>query len=398
MSVKASHLCLSRPNFFPGQLIDYQDFNRLAEQADKMLALLFGHLYSGGGILVDTLEGFQILPLQGFQVRIKPGIGLLPSGYPVVLQEERILDLTPFLVSKSSQWLLVSIHNMVRGKDRYCDQEDTSITGYRSEVFEPEFTVSEGQLPPGALELFRVYVTDAAKGVELASAGVEWQEGKLKLNEKNALAPIDFRFRRSIVPQTYLPMPAEKLTDLRRALYQLEEQHRKITKLYLVEDGYGTVQYLTQLHAELLQRPLQPLKVGFLLSEFSEKLSLFLESLLNRVGHQKTHFDRGTLLESIALLDQAKQKEVLPRNLPLELLPRLVELLRRFLNYAEEKFSLMDVIEEAMLDLTHRGVEFAEKMILGGHLFERVDVATVEDKEMASPSGRSAKPQNCNSV
>ena len=49
-------VAMSRPNFFPGQLVDYRDFNRLSQQADKTVSILCQYLFKGGGIVVDALE------------------------------------------------------------------------------------------------------------------------------------------------------------------------------------------------------------------------------------------------------------------------------------------------------------------------------------------------------
>ena len=65
-----------RPNFFPGQVIDYKDFNRLSQQADRILSMFCRHLYRGGGVIANALDEFEVSPLKGLSVLVKPGVAL----------------------------------------------------------------------------------------------------------------------------------------------------------------------------------------------------------------------------------------------------------------------------------------------------------------------------------
>jgi hypothetical protein len=83
---------IERPNFFPGQLIDYRDFNRLASHSGGLLQLLCKHLYPRGGVLLGALEEFALEPGTGLGVRIAPGMALLPDGKALLLNQSLLVD------------------------------------------------------------------------------------------------------------------------------------------------------------------------------------------------------------------------------------------------------------------------------------------------------------------
>jgi hypothetical protein len=373
---------ITRPNFFPGQWIDYKDFNKLAEQPERMLRVICQHLFQGGGIIVNSLKEFEVSPLKGLSVLINPGVGLLPSGQTLLLNQDLIVDLNPY-VSGSPRTVIVSLVNETKGTDLFCDESDRSIRGYRAERLEPSILVTSEPSKLG-LEIFRVTLDKKCEGLRLATKEEEWTEGSISVSSQNDgnWAVIDQRFRRTLVPQTYLPADMDTLMTTRKALFELQSLRRKVMKLYLQEDPFDSETYLLMLHAELLSRPFQPLKLGFLAAEFSSKMALFLELLLNRAASRtKENFDKDSILKTIAVLSKMKRREVLPRSLPLQEFCEVTNYLAEFVRFAEAKFSLMDVVEEALLDLSHRGAEFGDKIVLGGHLFERVDKISSEDEK-----------------
>jgi len=365
---------LSRPNFFPGQLIDYKDLNRLAAQADKVSALLCRHLFESGGIIVRGLDEFQVSPLKGLTALVKPGIALLPNGQPVVLAKESVVDLTPYRKGKELRTVVVSVRNVLQGTDRYTDREDSSISGYRTEALDAQLVVGTSPLVEDGIELFRVCLAPDTQELTVASIQEEWQPNM-------SAGVLDLRHRSNIVPQTFAPMRSDESLSVRTALYGIERAHAKMERIYLVDDPFTTIQYLTQLHAEILSRPFQPLKMAFLMSEFADKLSKYLDRLSTRLGAQRSNFDRETLLKTVALLDGLKEKEVLPRSQSWKALPEVADHLLRFVDYAERKFSLVNTVEEALLDLRNRFCAFEDKIVLGGHLFEQVDRLTVDDAD-----------------
>ena len=377
-------LSISRPNFFPGQMINYKDFNRLSKQADKMTSIICKHLYQGGGILLQALEEFDINPLKGLSVLIKPGIALLPTGYPVILSEEKVLDLGDYLSGKQSKTIIVSLKNTTKGRDRFTDEQDSSVSGYQTEAMEPEIVITSRNVPEDAVELFRVKLHPKSTTLRSSTCQEEWNLELTSPNNPSLSGIIDCRYRTSILPQTHLPMNVSTLIELRKSLYQIQESHRKISKIYLIEDPFRSIEYLNQLHAEVLSRPFQPIKVSFLISEFAEKLSYFLEHLNNRMGQQRTNYDRPTLIESIETLDRLKEKEVLPRHLSLDSIPKVADSLNRFVSFAEKKFSLLNTVEEALLDLRDRFAALDAKITLGGQLFHRVDLIKADNTDKLS--------------
>ncbi|MCB9255389.1 MAG: hypothetical protein H6617_11965 [Bdellovibrionaceae bacterium] len=369
---------LSRPNFFPGQLIDYKDFNRLAEQADKSLSLLCRYLYTGGGIVMGALEEFAVVPMGGLTVRLKPGMGILPNGQILVLTEERVLDLSAYVGGKNSKTVVVSVKNQTRGMDRYADDEDATITGFKTEVWEPEVLVSTRKLSEPSLEIFRVSLSPEATTLRMAEAHEEWS-AKLLSGGKEAL--LDGRFRTLILPHTLSQLDVEQKIAVRRALYSLEDTGRKLAKLFLVEDPHDSAHYLSQLHAEVLSVPYQPLKVSFIASEYAKRLSLYLEHLLNRLGRQQSNLDRTSVLQTIEVLEKLRRREVIPRPTDLGLLTEASSILEAVLKHAEKRYNLLNAIEEGLIDMRTRLVPLESRISLGGHVLNRVDWITLENKD-----------------
>lgn len=368
---------LSRPHFFPGQLIDYKDFNRLAQQPERTTAGLMQHIFRGGGVIAGALENFAVTPLKGLSCLIQPGVGILPSGEAVMLTGETILDLAPYAVSKTPKLFVVSLQRVVRGFDRYQDPEDASIAGYKSEGAEAEIVVSEAPLE-NAIELFRCAIDQSCDCFRTLSKEEEWQEAVSVKADENC-AVIDRRFQKTLNPSTTSVGQLAELLKLRKSLYTIEKAQRRLSQIYLIEDPYLVGLLVTQLHAELLSQPMQLLKISFLLSELSEKLSLFLEMLAQRLGNQTSNFDRGTTLSLIERLESLKVREARVSSLSLSSIVEISERMTTLVHHAENSFSLLNTVEAAIRDLRDRFVEWEDKMVLGGQLFKRVDRLTLED-------------------
>jgi hypothetical protein len=43
--------------------VDFKDFNRLSRQSDEVVSLLCQYLFCNGGIIVDALEEFKVVPV-----------------------------------------------------------------------------------------------------------------------------------------------------------------------------------------------------------------------------------------------------------------------------------------------------------------------------------------------
>jgi hypothetical protein len=368
---------LSRPNFFPGQWIDYRDLNRLSEQPERTLSFLCSHLFEGGGIVVNALEEFRLVPTQGLEVVVKPGVAFLPTGQPIVSKVDMAVDLAAYLTGPEPITLVVSLQRVEKGTDPFTDPEDPAVQGYRSQTTEPQLVVSTSAPKHAAVELFRVTLSNTAKVVRMPAVEEEWD---LTTSEKG-VALLDLRYRTHIVPQTYRPTSPKQLLAVRDVLYKVESHIRKVGKIFLMEDGFHSSYYLTQLHAELLQLPMQPVKIAYLIAEFSSKLSLYLEALGQHVGSEKNNFQREIHLQILALLDRFKVKRVLPRTLPLDSLLQLGALLQQFVSFAEERFSLLNTVEEALLELRHRTLDFAQQISLAGTVFQQVDKVLTVDSE-----------------
>ncbi len=378
---------MNRPNFFPGQLVDYRDFNKLSQQADKTVSLLCQYLFKGGGIVVDALGEFKIEPTAGLGIRIQSGIALLPNGQAVCLSEDQLVDLAPYRLSGSEDPLVVSLVDSVLGADRYTDEADPSITGFRTELIVPQLKFSTGQPPDSGIELFRIAMKETSQSIRSALDNEGWN-GTLMSN-KTGEAVIDLRFRPRIVPQTFVPFSTQNFIDLRSAIYTIEAALRKISKLYLVDDTLHSLEYLTHAHAELLSRPFQPSKVSFLVSEFADRLARYLELLSRKLGGKQHRFDEKSLFEVVKVLEPLRIREIVPRTPELMPLVGVATHLQTFIDYALENYHLVTALEEALLEIRRERHEFGNRLLLAGHAFERVDLITQANSDkftLATPS------------
>lgn len=364
---------ISRPNFFPGQLIDWKDFNRLASQADRVSALLCRHLFDGGGIIVNAMEEFRIEPLKGLACLVKPGLALLPSGYPVVLSGDTVVDLAPYRKG-AAQTLIVNLKASIEGRDRYTDRQDASISGYLTESIESQVVITAGTKLAEGVELFRVNLDSSSEELRLPTVSEEWAP-------QLGSGVVDLRHRQRIVPQTYAPVPFSALLPLRGSLYSIEQAHKRLQRLYLCEDPYGTTGFLLALHAEVLSLPFQPLKTAFLASEFADKLSLYLEKLMQHTSRGENEIDQSTLLKLVRLLEEQKVKAVLPSVPSLEFLNETARELMGLVAFGEKNFRLVHILEEALREAENREYRFEDQTLFAGHLFERVDRVSASEPD-----------------
>jgi len=382
---------VERPHFFPGQVIDYKDFNRLASQPDLLFSLLCRYLFSGGGVVVEALDEFKIEPLEDLKVRIGKGLALLPSGYPLMMKKELIFDLSPY--NKQDCLVVVSLKSETQGSDKYSDPEDPAITGFKTELFLPEIVVSKNECPSSCIELFRVRVGPEIKDLRLSTRAEEWKSPNDNPNE-SITAVIDQRFRKNLVSQTYYPIKLESLIALREALYKIESAHKKIEEIFFVKDGFSTIHYLTQLHAELLSRPLQPLKLSYLASEFADKLANYMGFLEHKIGESRDDFDRENVLKIIESLEVLRVKEVLPRTHNIEAFIDIAAGLDKLLEHSSSKFNLSTTINAAITAIQEKLYPLNDTITMGGHVFDRIDYVTATDSKRVKTSETNAQIRN----
>jgi hypothetical protein len=351
--------------------VDFKDFNRLSRQSDEVVSLLCQYLFCNGGIIVDALEEFKVVPVaHELSVRVKPGVAILPSGQAVCLNEETLLNLSQYQNLADGEELIVSLGHSVYGTDSYTDPEDSSITGYRTEVIKPEFIYSTKK-QKNTLEVFRVKLNSKTRSLRVSEASEGWSGGALKSADSN-VAVIDNRYRSLIVPQTYLPVSLEEFTEFRKTLYTLENQIKKIAHLYHVSDPHQSLLYVVQTHAEALSRPFQPLKISYLLAEASDRLCLYFEKLAYEYAGNNA-FSKVLLVEVIELLSCYRAKELLPNFKSLEKFNKAIALLNEFIDFGVKNYSTLSTLEESLLDRSHQKFEFENNLLMAGGIYEKVD-------------------------
>jgi hypothetical protein len=337
----------SRPNFFPGQMVDYRDFNRLGEYPQRALSDLMRAVYPGGGIFFGVRNQFATEPLDSLQVRVRPGVAVLADGQLSELQQDVVVDLSKF-AKASAVCVYVRISNRQVACDRMTDPDDTSISGYLSEASVATVEASlEASSGPMGLELFRA---------EVSSGGI-------KINTSH---------RRILLAQS-----APDFSELHRVqtlLYSIEESLRKLGKVFLIQEGVAHASHLlSSLHSEVLSLPQQPMKTGFLLSEFSRKAALFFESLDRQLPLSRTDLDRARLLKLLNLLEPLQVFEPMRATLPIEGISEVATMMAAIVRFAEERFSLFTVVEEAIAALRDQPLRAQNEISLAGQIFKRVD-------------------------
>jgi hypothetical protein len=104
---------VERPHFFPGQWIDYRDFNALSDLPEDTFSLFSRKLVEGGGLAVTAQHEFSVVPREGLLVQVRPGVALLPNGHFVALEQDVLLNLEPFrgrtVITRSSLMSPVSL-------------------------------------------------------------------------------------------------------------------------------------------------------------------------------------------------------------------------------------------------------------------------------------------------
>jgi hypothetical protein len=368
-----------RPHFFPGQLLDYRDFNRLARQAEDTHRLFTSALLRGGGILLQSLQEFKVQLAGDLRVVIEPGLALLENGSTLILPTALAVDLKPYLPANGTCPLFVGLQNKTMATDPYTDPEDSAIQGFLTETEQPDLVVSRGTLAPGVIELFRTSLNSQKVQLRFASVAEDWRDTIPETDE--TVAVIDLSHRKHLVPLTYAPLDKREQTTLRCALYRIEDNHYQCQRLFLIEDKQATRHYLSQLHAELLSVPFQPLKMAFLVTEFAENLSLYLEKVHRKCLSDSKSFHQESFQQMEQTLSEMRVRHAVPRELPFEALMRLGQCFDAFIEFAQGNYTLANRVEESLQDILNLPLPLSSEHVFGGHAFVRTDMVKALERE-----------------
>lgn len=359
----------ARPNFFPGQMVDYRDFNRLASYPQTAVRDMLKSLFPGGGILFDVRDQFALKPIEGLRLCVQSGTAVLPTGEVAEMTEDSILDLSRF---NGAGLVYVTIGNERVARDNFIDPEDTSISGFLSEAVLSNLQASTELPAAGRIEICRVTLS--------ASNRVLTTEAS---NQREEAAHLDVSHRKFLLPQSAPDF--SELSTMQTVLRSLDDSLRKLGKIFLIQEGSAHAAHLlSSLHAEVLALPQQPMKMGFLMSEFSRKLALFLETLDRQLPLSRDDLDRPRLLQTLGSLEMLHPFEPFRMASALERLTQVSASMSNIVRYAEERFSLFTVVEEAILALRDQALRVDAELPLAGQVFKKVDSI---DCQMAMGTG-----------
>jgi len=387
----------SRPHFFTGQPIDYRDFNRLSTRTDELVSQVLSQLYPEGGI-VNAPQGngepFEIKIYenshdgnQKLMIELGSGFGILPNGQILCLQESKLLDLAPYTIDKKSKVLIAYARNVVRADQHYVDPDDNTLTGYKTESFEPEIffsTEAPRQDPLIALELFRIRFSETASRLRLMTSEEDWQSDAdlaSLLEAAPGVALVDLRFRKLLCPTLADPNGTSRTLQLRKSLTAMKRSLSKLSRIYLVPDLFNTELYISSLQAEILSQPYQPMKASFLTSEVAEKLSMYLENLTIKTGASRSDFSRDLAMQAIQVIEPARTNSVRSMSPNFDALLQADAKLQEMVKYSESNFSLTGTVREALSVLRDQPIDLHDKISVAGRVFEKVDQVDLTQKK-----------------
>lgn len=362
----------SQPNFFPGQWIDYRDFNRLVIHTQDTLAGALKCLYPAGGILSGHLKEFKVSVDGAFGVTIESGVALLPNGEVSYLPEATQVDLSLFQDLDHEVSIRVCLKNRCHGEDHTVDPEDASVSGYRTTRIQGEIEIGIGKHVENAIELFRVQMGPGLSSLYDASSD-DWELARL--------GQIDLHSRKRIEPYSSLAAEGEKFWFWRRALLRLENSLFKILKMYLVEDYFQVGVFVSLLHQEILSRPFQIARAQFLLEEVAARLSLFLDRWMRESGAQLHSSDREAILQILPYLEGLRKKEFVHTRFKIDELIPAIDLLEKYLDSSGGGVDFISRIRSALIEWNNIPYEYFQKMTWAGYLFEKVDHVEPDDEK-----------------
>lgn len=362
---------LERPHFFPGQWIDYRDFNALSDLPGDLLGAFSRKIVEGGGLAVTSEHEFGVVPREGLLVQVRPGSAILSNGYAVSLADDLLLNLESY--RGRTIYGLVDLERT--GTQPYVDPEDPSIKGFTRQKSQARVVVSDA--PAVGLEIFRAKIPQHAKRMRLATGDELWSHEKDLESADPSEAVIDLRHRRLFLPLTHGQLPALELVKTRTALYEMARDIRALHRTSWVEAPVRVLSALTQLHAELLSLPIQVHRIGFWVSELASELAFWIE-----IVSKKTR--RSEWLPLLADLGPLRRPDVQPRLDAVLQLTRLAPRLREFTQLTEKHYSVTSVISDALAESEHRRIDFSEKLVLGGYVLTRADKVAVADRHRIS--------------
>ncbi len=387
----------TRPHFFTGQLIDYRDFNQLSARPDELMSAKLTHLYPGGGILAASAtetEGFAVRILAKSKIEVGAGTAILDNGQTLNLREAKLFDLSPYMLDGCRKILVLAARNVLRGLEHFVDPEDNTIAGFKSEAFDPEFffyQVSTTTPAPAGLEIFRVMIAPQSQEIRFLSPVEEWADDTEILNlvdQAPSVSLLDLRHRKVIAAFVARPYEFSQNLELRKSLLSMAAGVESLARTYLVPDTFHCEMYIHFLHAEILSQPFQPLKLSFLISKLAEKLSFYIEHLLQKTQSSRSDFNRDLALEAIQVLEPLRTAPVRAELLPIAQLTKFGDKLRQLIDYSETHYSLSATVRQALQELRTREFPFVDKISLAGRVFGRVD-----EVELSMEKRWSSKPE-----
>lgn len=377
------------PHFFPGQWIDYRDFNRIIQSSENILSALNQALYPAGGIITGMLDELEVSVVSEHQLQILPGVALLPQGELCHLHEKKLLDIERFLQLKEGTCLYVFLSNKTFGQDFHKDPEDTAISGFRTQCSQGEVEIRVGQLHPAGIELARILLQSEAQQAQATSQSLLTSAIKPPLKIEDTLpqswdvpqaGQLDRRYRIYIQGYSSQLASDQDLVAWRRSLMHLEQLLLRLQKTFSIADFSQVGVFVSLLHAELLHRPFQFQKAQFLLEEVARRLCLFLDRLFKEGPGNFPNFSREAVLKVIQSLETLNQRSFHHNRCRM---PELMESIIQFNEFVElsgDGTGLYERIELALLEYQNISFDYLTKMSFGGYTFEWADEVLPKDE------------------
>jgi hypothetical protein len=368
---------ISRAHFFPGQPLDYKDFNRLSNQGIDLSASIMQKLFPGGGIFApDEHSSFKVLTgSKSGTLIIEPGYALSANGEFVTLTEPTVVDLSKYI----DEFVIVSIRNKEIATDFYKDPDDPRIEGPLSKAYVPEFIFTHEKVPPDAVELCRVYMS--SMHFREPTPEEMWQASEIK-DEVHSI--IDTRFRKSLSHRNLAMSPFDFIA-LRSSLKEIRDAHRRIQKIYLFSDQGHLNTLLSLLEADLFLKPLPQERISFLVTSVFEEIANYYSQLLAKMERNDQCRIKAKLYELCEFIGPLCTQELYPQIDVLTSVGRCAQVLKDTLSTIENEYASGNYVEEYLIDQRFSYIDHIHDIAIGPYIYKKV--MTIPSTKLPSKTG-----------
>lgn len=349
---------LKTPNFFSGQIIDHEDFNRLSRYPKQLQQRVINFLIPTGGIL-NLGNSLRVEVIDLDKLCVHEGVALQKNGLFISLSEKKIFNLTSLMVGKV-YYLYMSFQ--IVGEDPFENDEDESITGFLSEC-ENAYVFLSSEENSDAIEIARFEISP--QGVEVCSE------------------------YRNIIEPFFRPLfTREERKIIDEEVAKIEDSIRKLVRLSWCERDYNAFAILTLIRGELVSAFSTEAKLKTYFKELGQKLLWIFDGIRESLPLREVTEQLEQKLANLYLaLPGFGKVEALSQFLPL--LGEIARAASELVDEIESKFQVLTLLEEELRLKERSYFGFENRILLGGgvlKLIEKIHPGNRERLEVLAPA------------